>query len=80
MDSRSPTLQNGAPAKAASERDALMRVAAAAAGAYDLSDVVELAAEEALRAVGAASLTVDRWEREGNVLRTLINVGRLGPG
>jgi diguanylate cyclase (GGDEF)-like protein len=80
MDSRTTMDANGAPAKAGSERDALMRVAAAAAGAYDLSDVVELAAEEALRAVGAASLTVDRWEREGNVLRTLINVGRLGPG
>jgi diguanylate cyclase (GGDEF)-like protein len=80
MDSRTTTHSGGAPAKAASERDALMRVAAAAAGANDLDEVVEVAAEEALRAVGAASLTVDRWERDRNVLRTHINVGRLGPG
>src|SRR4051794_16325903 len=80
MDHQSITHAFGAPPKAASERDALMRVAAAAAGAHDLDEVVEVAAEEALRAVGAASLTVDRWERDRNVLRTLINVGRLGPG
>src|SRR4051812_25183483 len=80
MDSNATTHANGVPAKAASERDALMRVAAAAAGSHDLEEVVEVAAEEALRAVGAASLTVDRWERDRNVVRTLINVGRLGPG
>jgi diguanylate cyclase (GGDEF)-like protein len=80
MESQATSPAHGAPAKAASERDALMRVAAAAAGAHDLDEVVEVAAEEALRAVGAASLTVDRWDRERNVLRTLINVGRLGPG
>src|SRR3954454_4951655 len=80
MDHQSITHAFGAPPKAASERDALMRMAAAAAGAHDLDEGVEVAAEEALRAVGAASLTVDRWERDRNVLRTLINVGRLGPG
>src|SRR4051812_34837106 len=80
MESQATSHAHGAPAKAASERDALMRVAAAAAGAHDLEEVVEVAAEEALRAVGAASLTVERWDRERNVLRTLINVGRLGPG
>src|SRR4051795_789567 len=62
------------------ERQALARVAAAAAGAHDLEEVLELAAEEALRAVGAASLSVSRWDREERTLRTLINVGELGPG
>ena len=62
------------------ERQALVRVAAAAAGAHDLEEVLELAAEEALRAVGAASLSVSRWDREESLLRTLINVGELGPG
>ena len=61
------------------ERQALVRVAAAAAGAHDLEEVLELAAEEALRATGASSLSVSRWDREENVLRTLINVGELGP-
>ena len=39
-----------------------------------------MAAEEARAAVGAASLSVSRWEREGGALRTIINVGELGPG
>ena len=63
-----------------SEHDALLRVAAAAAGAQGLDEVLELTAEEARRAIGAASLAVSRWERDGNLLRTLINVGELGPG
>jgi diguanylate cyclase (GGDEF)-like protein len=65
--------------RAESDREALLRVATAAAGAHTLDEVLELAAEEALSAVGAASLSVSRWEREEGVLRTLINVGELGP-
>jgi diguanylate cyclase (GGDEF)-like protein len=57
----------------------LLRVAAAAAGAHDLAEVLEVAAEEARAAIGAASLSVSRWEREEAVLRTIINVGELGP-
>ena len=38
-----------------------------------------MAAEEARAAIGAASLSVSRWEREQGVLRTIINVGELGP-
>jgi diguanylate cyclase (GGDEF)-like protein len=70
----------GEPREAGSERDALIRVAAAAAGAHRLDQVLELAAEEARRVLGAASLAVSRWERDRNVLKTLINVGTLGPG
>ena len=51
-------------AQAGSEREALLRVAAAAAGAHDLEEVLEVAAEEARAAIGAASLSVSRWERE----------------
>jgi diguanylate cyclase (GGDEF)-like protein len=54
-------------------------VAAAAAGAHDLEEVLEVAAEEARAAIGAASLSVSRWEREKGALRTIINVGELGP-
>ena len=39
-----------------------------------------MAAEEARAAIGAASLSVSRWEREAAALRTIINVGDLGPG
>ena len=62
------------------EREALTRVAAAAAGAHRLDDVLELVAEEARRAVGSSSLSVSRWDRERDALHTLINVGELGPG
>jgi diguanylate cyclase (GGDEF)-like protein len=55
-------------------------VAAAAAGAHDLDQVLEVAAEESRAAIGAASLSVSRWDRDGAVLRTMINVGSLGPG
>src|SRR5215210_1815838 len=50
-----------------SEREALTRVAAAAAGAHSLEDVLELAAEQARAAVGAASLSVSRWERDSSL-------------
>jgi diguanylate cyclase (GGDEF)-like protein len=65
--------------QAGSEREALLRVAAAAAGAHDLEEVLEVAAEEARAAIGAASLSVSRWEREHGQVRTIINVGDLGP-
>jgi diguanylate cyclase (GGDEF)-like protein len=53
-------------------------VAAAAAAAHRLEDVVELAAQRSLEAMGAASLSIGRWE-EGWIV-TLVNVGALGPG
>ena len=55
-------------------------MAAVAAGMHDLAQVLEVAAEEARAATGAASLSVSRWDREGAALRTMINVGSLGPG
>ena len=38
------------------------------------------AAEQALKALGAASVSVSRWEVGGEILRTLVNAGRLAPG
>src|SRR3954451_4517423 len=58
----------------------LMVLADALAAAPRVEALVEVVAEEALRAAGAASLSVSKWERERGVLRTLINVGELGPG
>jgi diguanylate cyclase (GGDEF)-like protein len=54
-------------------------VAAAAAGAHRLEDVLELAAERALAVVGGASLSISRWNAETGMLRTLVNVGDLSP-
>jgi diguanylate cyclase (GGDEF)-like protein len=62
------------------EREALMRIAAATADAYRLEDVMEQAAEAALAVTGAASLSISRWESDRAAMRTLINVGQLGPG
>ncbi|HEU0019797.1 MAG TPA: sensor domain-containing diguanylate cyclase [Thermoleophilaceae bacterium] len=62
------------------EREALMRIAAATADAYRLEDVMEQAAEAALAVTGAASLSISRWEPDREAMRTLINVGQLGPG
>ena len=57
---------------------ALVRVAAGVAGAHRLDDVLELAAESALAAIDAATLSIGRWE--AGVLVTLINVGELTAG
>ena len=76
---RDSAFEAGSPARPQLEHDALLRVAAAAAGASGLDDVLELAADEARGAVGAASLSVSRWESESRAIRTLINVGELGP-
>lgn len=64
-------------ARATAERDALLRVAAAVSEADDLDGLIELAAEEALRGVGAASLSINRFESGGERCRVLINVGDL---
>jgi diguanylate cyclase (GGDEF)-like protein len=61
------------------ELHALISIASAVAAAHRLEDVVEVAAEEALSAIEAASLSISRWEVERRHLRTLVNVGELGP-
>ena len=62
------------------EREVLMQVASAAASASGLDELLERTCEAARAAMGAASLSISRWERERAVMRTLINVGDLGPG
>jgi diguanylate cyclase (GGDEF)-like protein len=71
-------MENGKLADA--QLRALIDVAAVAAGAHRLEEVLELAAERSLEALGASSLAISRWDREGHLVRTLINVGDLGPG
>ena len=59
---------------------ALIAVASAVAAAHKLEEVIEIAAEEALGAIGAASLSIERWVADRGILRTLVNVGDLAPG
>src|SRR5829696_7539714 len=70
-------MQNGNFAEA--QLRALIDVAAVAAGAHRLEEVLELAAERSLAAVNGASLSISRWDAEHGVLRTLVNVGDLAP-
>lgn len=78
--SRSLRAVGGSGQRVPGEREALMRIAAATADAYRLEDVMEQAAEAALAVTGAASLSISRWEPNREAMRTLINVGQLGPG
>ena len=59
---------------------ALTAMVAALGAAHRLDDVLAIAVEEVRVLCGAASVSVSRWEREHGWLRTLINVGDLGPG
>lgn len=56
-----------------------MKVAAAAAGANGLDELLELTSDAACEAMGAGSFSISRWERERGVMRTLVNAGDLGP-
>lgn len=58
---------------------ALLRISRAVMRADYFDDAIEVIAEQALVALDAASVAISRWEPEAN-LRTLVNVGELGPG
>ena len=58
-----------------SELESLIAIAASVAGAHRIEDVLEVAATRAREAMGAATLSISRWEVEQGCLRTLINAG-----
>lgn len=58
---------------------ALLRIAEAVARADAFDEALEVIAEQALAALRASSLSISRWEADRAALRTLINVGDLGP-
>lgn len=66
-------------------KDEFTRIRSLAALARDtgrsgtLTEILEVAAEGALTAIGAASVSVSRLESGTGVVRTLLNVGELGP-
>ena len=57
----------------------LLDIAKVVGAARRFDDLIELTAEEARRALDAASLSITRWESEEGLLRVLVNVGVLGP-
>jgi GGDEF domain-containing protein len=59
---------------------AVLHVSQAVLGARHFDDALEVIAEQSLTALQAASFSISRWDRPRGVLRTLINVGELGPG
>ncbi|TRW89288.1 sensor domain-containing diguanylate cyclase [Mycolicibacterium sp. 018/SC-01/001] len=58
---------------------ALLRIAEAVARADAFDEVLEVIAEQALAALRASSLSISRLEADLAALRTMINVGDLGP-
>ena len=54
-----------------SELVALIAVASAASGAHRIDDVLEVVAEASCNAIGAASLSIERWLPEHRLVRTL---------
>ena len=73
------------PAPAPRDRDnavlsALVRLAALITGSRGATDLIETVAETTRELLNAASVSISRLEDDRTVLRTLINVGSLGPG
>ena len=62
------------------EREVLMQVAAAAAAASGLDELIERTSEAARAAMGAARCPSAAGSASRTAMRTLINVGDLGPG
>jgi diguanylate cyclase (GGDEF)-like protein len=59
---------------------AMAAVATAVAGADELEEVLEVAAEQIRGALRVSSVSISRWHLAERLLQTLINVGELGPG
>jgi diguanylate cyclase (GGDEF)-like protein len=58
----------------------MLRISHAVLHATYFDEILEVVAEQALAALGASTLAISRWERDDQILRTLINVGDLKPG
>jgi diguanylate cyclase (GGDEF)-like protein len=58
----------------------MLRISNAVLCADFFDEVLEVVAEQALVALRASAVSVGRWERDTDTLRTLINAGELRPG
>lgn len=59
---------------------ALLHISQAVLAADYFDEVLEVIAEESLILLGAASISISRWDMDRQVLHTLINAGDLRPG
>lgn len=59
---------------------ALLHISRAVLAADYFDEVLEVIAEQSRALLGAASVSISRWDLEHQVLRTLINAGDLLPG
>ncbi|HEX7187329.1 MAG TPA: sensor domain-containing diguanylate cyclase [Actinomycetes bacterium] len=75
----SPAAAGNGRADDAARLRSLLDIAQVIGSTRRFEDLVELSAEAARRALDAAGLSISRWDRETGVLRTLVNVGLLGP-
>jgi len=73
-------LQGGEQALDAHELRILLAVSSAVAAAPSLTELLDIAAEQALEALEATSISISRWESEAEILRTLVNAGHMAPG
>jgi diguanylate cyclase (GGDEF)-like protein len=73
-------LQGGEQELDAGELRTLLAVSSVVAAASSLEELLDLAADQTIPALGAASISVSRWESGAEILRTLVNAGRLAPG
>ena len=70
---------SSSPGQTVAERrlHALLAIAKVVGSTRRFADMVEQTAEEARRALEAASLSISRWERDQGLMRVLVNVGML---
>ncbi len=73
-------LQGGEEALDARELRILLAVSSAVAAASSLEELLDLAADQSLPALEAVSVSISRWESGAEILRTLVNAGRMAPG
>lgn len=81
MSSQAPAVTDGGQNRtdAVAQLRALHAITRASAQADNDDDLLRWTATAAQVALGAASVSIERFERENGVLRTLVNVGDLGP-
>ncbi|MCD6727894.1 MAG: diguanylate cyclase, partial [Solirubrobacteraceae bacterium] len=77
---RSTIVHGDGGSKLEQELIALIAVASAVAAANRLEEVVDIAAEHACEAIGASSLSIDRYHPDQDLLQTVVNVGDLAEG
>ncbi|MFN8223255.1 MAG: diguanylate cyclase [Gaiellales bacterium] len=66
-----------APSSLDLEVRALLTIASSAVSCETLEELIEVAADESVAAVGAASVSISRCEADARVLRVIVNAGEL---